>query len=136
MTRRGFTLTELIVVIVLILVLVALVFPARWLVEVPATLALGWVTYVWRVVPKLNPDPWTVGTAVLCLVGVVVGSHYFLRWVAGSESQWLWKRTFRCVGLIVLMFVAGIAVVGMIHQTSWLVAPRNRSRRRRRQVRG
>jgi prepilin-type N-terminal cleavage/methylation domain-containing protein len=123
MPRCGFNRIELIVVIAIIATLVALAFSSNgvWILEVPFTLALGWVTHLWRVTPKLNPDPWTVGTALLCLAGVTVGSHYFLRWVAGSELLWPWKRTLRIVGLIVLMFVSGIAVVGMIHQTSWLV---------------
>jgi hypothetical protein len=48
----------------------------------------------------------------------VIGSHCFLRWLAGGA--WLWRRTFRCVGLIVVMFVAGIAMVGVAHQAAWL----------------
>jgi prepilin-type N-terminal cleavage/methylation domain-containing protein len=121
--QRGFTLIEFLVVIAIILVLLFLLFPGGqgWLVELPLTLVLGWIPYLARVIPKLNPDPWTVGTAVGCLAGVTVGSHYFLRWLAGRAVHWPWERTLRCVGLIVLMFVAGIAVVGMIHQTSWLV---------------
>jgi hypothetical protein len=118
---RGFTRRELLVVIAILFVLVALLVPVNvWVIEVPLTLAFGWATYLWRVVPKANPDPWTVGTAVACLAGVLVGSHVFLRWLVGREL-WSWKRTLRCVGLVVLMFVAGIAVVGTIHQTSWLV---------------
>lgn len=87
--------------------------------EIPITLALGWVPYLGRVVPQLNPDPWAVGTAVACLIGVTVGSHYFFRWLAGGV--WPWKRTLRCMGLVVLMFVAGTTMVGMTHQTTWLV---------------
>ncbi len=118
--RRGFTLRELIVVTAITFVLAAMVFPGGvgWTFEIPVTLALGWVKYLWKVVPQVNPDPWAVGTAVACLAGVTVGAHFFLRWLAARA--WSWNRTFRCVGLIVLMFVAGIAVVGMIHQTSWL----------------
>ena len=116
--RRGFNLIELVVVIAIIAVLIALIMPNTWMPETLVTLALGWVTYLWRVIPKLNPDPWTVATAVACLALVILGTHRFLRWLAGGE--WRWSRTLRCVGLLVLMFVAGIAVVGVTHQTSWL----------------
>lgn len=117
--RRGFTTRELLVVLAIMAVLTGLLMP--WVLEIPLTLAFGWAKYLWRVVPKLKPDPWTVGTAIVCLLGVLVGSHYFLRWLTGRESQWTRGRTLWCVGLIVLMFAAGIAVVGVIHQTSWLV---------------
>lgn len=87
-------------------------------VEVPVTLAFGWAKHLWRVVPNLNPDPWAAGTAVVGLAGVTVGAHYFLRWLAGSE--WPLQRSLQCVSLVVLIFVAGIAMVGMTHQTAWL----------------
>jgi prepilin-type N-terminal cleavage/methylation domain-containing protein len=117
--RRGFTIRELLVVLAIMAVLCGLLMP--WVLEIPLTLALGWTRYLWRVVPKLNPDPWTVGTAVVCLVGFVAGSHLFLCRLAGGESRWPLKRTLRCAALVVLMFAAGIGVIGVIHQTSWLV---------------
>jgi prepilin-type N-terminal cleavage/methylation domain-containing protein len=126
MNRRGFTLRELLVCIAIILMVVWMLLPGAWIVEIPGTLVFGWVHYLWRVVPTLNPDPWTVGTAVACLLGVIVGAHLFLRWFsrAGAAQpdapQWPLKRTLRLVGLVVLMFVAGIAMIGTVHQTSWL----------------
>src|SRR5205085_4286528 len=49
----------------------------------------------------------------------------FLRWLyaaTGPEPRrWPWRRTLLLVGLVVLMFVSGIAVTGMVHQTGWLV---------------
>ncbi|WP_157506827.1 DUF1559 domain-containing protein [Gemmata obscuriglobus] len=86
--------------------------------DIPATLAFGWVTYLRRVIPNVNPDPWAVGTAVASLAGVTVGSHYFLRWLAGGA--WPWTRSLKCVTLVLLMFVAGIAMVGVTHQAAWL----------------
>ncbi len=86
--------------------------------QIPVTLALGWPKYLWRVIPQLRPDPWMVGTAIACLAGVILGTHAFCRWLA---PPWPWKRTWRVVGLVVLMFVAGISVVGIVHQTAWLV---------------
>ncbi|MDY3556486.1 DUF1559 domain-containing protein [Gemmata sp. JC717] len=42
-----------------------------------------------------------------------------MRWLAGGA--WPWTRSLKCVALVVLIFVAGIAMVGVTHQTAWLV---------------
>ena len=100
---------------------------AGFVLEVPATLAFGWPWYLWRVVPRLDPDPWAVASAAAYLVGVMVGGHLFLRWVyaasgpPGEPRRWPWTWTLRLVGLVVLMFVSGIAVTGIAHQTGWLI---------------
>src|SRR5262245_3319851 len=107
------TLVEVIVVIAILASLVGLGLPAVFLIEVPITLAFGWVQYLWRVVPNASPDPWVIGTALACLIGVIVGAHFFLRWISGAGSEWPMKRTLQLVGLVVLLFVAGIAMVGM-----------------------
>jgi hypothetical protein len=120
-TRRGctFTIIDLVVILAILAILLTMLGQGgTWVAEVPLTLALGWMPYLARIVPGLNPDPWAVSTAILCLAGVAVGAHYFLRWLAGGA--WPWKRTLRCVSLVVLMFVAGIALVGVAHQTAWL----------------
>ena len=87
-------------------------------------LAVGWVSFLARVVPKWNPDPATVVTAVVCLAGVVVGGHAFCRWLyaanAAAPRAWRWRWTVLGVGVIVVTFVAGIAVTGIVHQTTWL----------------
>jgi hypothetical protein len=101
--------------------------------EAPFTLAFGWPRYLWRVIPQLHPDPGSFAAGVVCLVGFTLGAHAFLRWLYGvwgteeGESldkkprRWQWRRTMQLVGLFVLMFVSGIAVTGMIHQTGWLI---------------
>jgi hypothetical protein len=143
MPRPGFTWVKLLVVIAVIVFLMCLVVPSRsnWVFEAPATLAFGWLWYLKRVIPQLNPDPGAVAIAVGCLLGVVFGSHTFLRWVyaaSGSSPtacpttdppttpipslrRWPWKWTLQLVGLVVLIFVAGVAVTGIIHQTGWLI---------------
>ncbi|MCE9568060.1 MAG: DUF1559 domain-containing protein [Planctomycetes bacterium] len=95
------------------------------IVQVPVIVGFGWPWYLKRVVPQLSPDPWVVGTAIVCLVGFTLGSHKFLKWLYAASSteprHWRWKWTALLVGLVVLMFTAGIAFIGMIHQTSWIV---------------
>jgi hypothetical protein len=104
---------------------------AGFVAQIPFTLAFGWVSYLGRVVPKLNPDPASVATAVACLLGVVFGGHAFLKWLYAATDprrepiseprRWPWKWTLMLTGLVVLMFASGIAVTGMAHQTGWLL---------------
>ncbi len=96
-------------------------------VEIPFELAFGWVKYLGRVVPRLNPDLAVIATAAACLLVVTLGGHAFLRWLYAATGpgpeprRWPWKWTLLLVGLVVLMFVSGIAVTGMAHQTGWLL---------------
>jgi hypothetical protein len=125
MNRRGCT-CGLLVALAIVPLLSWCVLPGDWIVELPLALAFGWVQFLWHVVPTLSPDPWTVGTALACLVGVIFGAHLFLRWLHLATAaqpdtpRWPLGRTLRLVAMVVVMFVAGIAVVGVIHQTSWL----------------
>lgn len=93
--------------------------------ELPAILAFGWVRYLGRVLPLVNPDPWAVGTAVVCLAAFTLGTHAFLKWLYAATfpepRRWERRWTGLLVGLIVLTFTAGIAFVGIIHQTAWIV---------------
>jgi hypothetical protein len=91
-----------------------------WITEVPAVLAAGWWGYLGRVVAGLNPDPWVVGTALACLVAFTVGSHAALRRACGEF--WPWRRTLKLVGFVVLLAAAGILMVGIVHQTGWLLS--------------
>ena len=95
-----------------------------------------------RVIPNVAIDWFSVGLAVMCLIGLVGGMHFFFTWLhreiaakrAAFEapedlpspvSSWKWRTTLSIVGIFVLMFVAGIFVVGGLHQLVWM---RTRSR--------
>ncbi len=90
-----------------------------WIAEIPFNLAVGWYSYLGRVLPQTDPDPWAVGTAAVCVVVFVLGTHVFFRWL--FSARWRWKWTFSLAGLVVLMFAAGVAFTGMVQQTGWLI---------------
>src|SRR5438067_1454567 len=73
-------------------------------IQVLGALVFGWFGYVAR---------------------VAAGLHGFLRWLCretgGSEARWKTRWTLSIVGVVVLMFAAGIATVGVAHQTAWLI---------------
>jgi hypothetical protein len=100
------------------------VFPVELLVY----LAVGWAIYLYRVVPKLEVSWSGVATTIVCLSLLAVGLHRFLRWLYAAERpravegarHWPVRWTAALLGVVVLMFVAGIAAVGVTHQTAWL----------------
>ena len=59
---------------------------------------------------------------------LLVGAHGFLRWLYremrkdanAGPGVWKWRWTLGATALILLMFVAGTAMVGVVHQTVWL----------------
>ena len=99
-----------------------LVFPLEFL----FTVAFGWIFYLHRVLPQLTVSPAGVVTAVVCLAGVGFGTHAFLTWLYGAvrgpdSAPWRKKWSAQLVAGVLLMFVAGIGMIGVVHQTGWLI---------------
>jgi hypothetical protein len=103
-----------------------------WPAQVVGILGLGWAWFLARVIPDMTVDGAGVATALLTLAGLAFGLHLFLRWLSANLPQpqadagisrrpWRMRWTSSIVGVVLLMFVAGIAAVGMTHQTTWLV---------------
>lgn len=89
----------------------------------------GWVNYLVRVVPRTGFTWDGVLTGVVCLVLLIFGLHGFLRWLHGEicrqdgrTGDWRFRWTASIVALVVLMFASGIATVGIVHQTTWLLS--------------
>jgi hypothetical protein len=91
-------------------------------------LAVGWAYYLYRIVPEVQVSWSGVATAAVCLALLAVGLHRFLGWLytgrgeslAEPARQWPARWTAAMLGVVVLMFVSGIAAVGVTHQTAWL----------------
>jgi prepilin-type processing-associated H-X9-DG protein len=101
--------------------------------QMVAYLLLGWAHYLYRVVPQVEIDKSGAATGVVCLVLLTAGVHLFAGWLydqlRGSKSaddlvdvdRWRMRWTAWLVGGVLLIFVAGIATVGVTHQTGWLL---------------
>jgi hypothetical protein len=87
-------------------------------------LAVGWFLYLNRVIPEIQVNWSGVATAVVCLALLAVGLHWFLRWLSSARAPeakpWPFRWTATILSVVVLVFVAGIAVVGITHQTAWI----------------
>jgi hypothetical protein len=74
------------------------------------------------VLPQITVNADGILTGVIGLVGFVLGLHLLLRWFAGTQD-WPWQSrwTWGLATLVIVMFAAGIATVGSLHQVGWLV---------------
>jgi hypothetical protein len=110
--------------------------------ELIVQLTVGWVLFLFRVVPRVRVDAAGVVTAVVCVAALVIGLQTFAGWVTAHnrpapEARWRWRWTLALVGVVVLAFAAGVAAVGIVHQTGWLLnspVPLFESRAGRREV--
>jgi len=139
---RGFTKTEFLVVLIVMIILmgcVGAVLPLQFL----AILLFGWAWHVYRLVGLVRIDwPELAGAAFLLSV-FGLGLHWFCSWFASAKSArqnsetsefpevdksiaieakslWRPKWTVAIVAVVLLMFIAGISMVGVTHQVAWL----------------
>ena len=99
---------------------------------VPMLLALGWLPYLFRTLPEVSIAGPDFAFAVACLAMLGVGGHHFLRWLycarrsrddpGGEVPRWRPRWTGSLVALLVLLFAANIATVGIVHQLGWIAA--------------
>jgi prepilin-type processing-associated H-X9-DG protein len=101
-------------------------------VQILVFVPLGWIWFLGRVIADVRLDAWGLATAIVCLVFLAFGLHFFCGWLAHQIEKkrnaaealprpWTWRRTLTICSVMLLMFVSGIAVVGMTHQSVWLV---------------
>jgi len=101
-------------------------------------LLAGWALFLARVWPHVAIDWFNLGLAGACLAGLVCGLHFFFVWLhreitlrkpaheleskkeRQAQRTWKLRTTLSIIGIVVLMFVAGIAAVGTVHQLVWL----------------
>ncbi len=101
-----------------------------WLFLLPFLLAFGWLAYLVRVIPEVSVNLGAVFFAALTLLVFGVAAHHCLRWLHRSWGAntdkggrvWLPRWTVSFTALLVLLFAANIAVVGVVHQTGWIVS--------------
>jgi hypothetical protein len=96
--------------------------------EIGADLLFGWIPFLNRVLPgvRMRWDGVAAFTAALLCVAVI--AHLFLRWLCRElapakslrHAGWRCRWTLVLVALIVVLFTAGISMVGATHQTAWL----------------
>jgi hypothetical protein len=92
-------------------------------------LLFGWLLFIGRSAGEITIRWDGVATAVVCLFLFTFGANSFFKWyfahtgqsTAAARRQWQFRWTRTLVATLVLMFVSGIAAVGLTHQVAWIV---------------
>ena len=96
-----------------------------FLVEIPFKLAFGWIWFLKDNLEALQPNWLLIAEGLACVMALGAGGHYFSRWLwremAPAEGPaWRARWTVAGLGALLLLFVAGIATIGITHQAAWL----------------
>ena len=89
----------------------------------------GWIKFLIRTAPEVTIDWPSLGIALLALALFFAGLHVFVRWLwrarsSGLAASWPMKRSLAAASLIVILFVAGLSMIGLTHQLAWMVSDR------------
>jgi hypothetical protein len=91
------------------------------------TLLFGWIGFLGRVLPKIQVNRESAAVGAIALVLFTAGVHGLGRGAAraagaeGSPRQaWRLRWTAALVALVIVAFAAGTAMIGVVHQVSWL----------------
>lgn len=119
-TRTAFTILGIIVALLAITVL-------QQQMVIAWHLLVGWIAYLQRTLPQITLNREALLGAAACLIGVIILTHWLGRWLYREMSsdlpehrRWRLGWTTLIVVGVMLMFVAGIAAVGVAHQSAWL----------------
>jgi hypothetical protein len=94
--------------------------------QLPANLLLGWSAFLVRVFPRMEVDWATVVVGVVAFLLFTAGLHWIgCAWVGRGQSQlaasgWRLRWSVSVTAGVLLLFAAGVAVVGVFHQVGWL----------------
>jgi hypothetical protein len=111
-------------VIIVLLLLALSVLIGDGPIRIVFTLVTGWVGYLTRVGSKVTVNWPGVALGAVCALLIVLIGHGFGRWMwrqTGHSTPWRLRWTGAAVAVLVLMFAAGTAAVGIAHQTAWLI---------------
>jgi hypothetical protein len=112
----------------IVLMLVGMTFPELLL--IPWALGFGWIGSLVRLVPHLSPSLGALSMALIGLLVLIVGTHWFCAWLhqrlqsadGANGSGWPWKWTLALHGGLWLVFFAVMGIVGIVHQVAWMAA--------------
>lgn len=90
-------------------------------------LLTGWTRHLSATLPQIQVDWSGVALLGVCFALAAVLGHRFCAWLwKGSGREDRWRPNWTAAGLcaVVLLFSAGMAFTGAVHQIGWLIRPK------------
>jgi len=92
--------------------------------EVTLMLIFGWLIYLNRVLKEITLRGDGVAYFLVGLTIFTILLHRIAVWLRREMSDhnaiWRWRSTVHVVGLVIIAFVSGLAMVGITHQLTWV----------------
>ena len=90
---------------------------------------VGWGIFLANTVPKMTVEPAALAVGAAALVVLTILIDGLARWLYGgrpvgegeSPRRWRFRWSLSVVATIVLLFASGIALIGLVHETGWLM---------------
>src|SRR5205823_13745563 len=87
-------------------------------------LAVGWAQFLRRVLPRITWDRNAVVVAVGTFALLTFGVHWLGRALLRgrrSERRWRFGWSLTVTAAVIVVFAAGICMIGVTHQSGWLL---------------
>jgi hypothetical protein len=98
-------------------------------IEAPCYLVFGWIGFLERTLPKISWNWDIAGMGLVCVALILFLAHRFLDWLTGNIAnrrgkswRWPWKWTWCGLSAVMIFFLVGMSVGGMVHQIGWIVS--------------
>ncbi|WP_437224001.1 DUF1559 domain-containing protein [Planctomicrobium sp. SH661] len=100
------------------------VFAFFFILQIPWHLAVGWVSFLFSNLSRMKFSGSSVVSAAVLVSLLLVGLQLFLRRLVVNTTlkRWPWRWTASILGMVILMFAAGISAVGIVHQLGWMMS--------------
>jgi hypothetical protein len=119
---------RILILVAIMLIIAMALLPGSWeSVSIGRALLFGWVSFIGRVVPRVEVSWVGVVSGAVFLGLLIVLLHLFARWCAQAAADpsapprhWRFRWTLSIVTALVLMFIVGYSTIGLARHIGWL----------------
>ncbi|MBA3847769.1 MAG: hypothetical protein H0X45_14155 [Planctomycetes bacterium] len=118
----GFTRVLLIVLATILVLILLLAFLETGFIEIVGLLMIGFVPFLRDACQRLGADWIAIATGVISLIVFALGTHVLATRLWASPQRHPWRARWTMIGVLGMLtiFAAGIAMIGVVHQVTWL----------------